>query len=322
MKKTKLTPDPLRDPPKGQGEYQCPGPHMIMPARAYGDIRFNRFPMTFRVLGVCCSHANSWTGVFFPNQEYVANVLQCSQQAVSQHMRKLVEFRYIEKLRNEDARRSYGKRGALWRVIYDPTQSFTDCVAKMPAQDRDPQIEAEVAKHTLNVTNKSGAKRRASSVDKSVDKGKEYKAGVVQAGACNTVKDGEKNKVGLVPTHKAELVDNSINITSKEASKEINEIQCRKLCNSYAVILQSKYGKPWQYDLKQMQIARELLQAGYTQASFEADATGVVEWKRKHNKQPPYSLQYFMQRKLSQQKAQSGLDIEDLVKHMANKMKL
>lgn len=318
MKKTKLTPDPLRDPPKGQGEYQCPGPHMIMPARAYGDIRFNRFPMTFRALGVCCSHANSWTGVFFPNQEYVANVLQCSQQAVSQHMRKLVEFRYIEKLRNEDARRSYGKRGALWRVIYDPTQSFTDCVSKMPAQDRDPQIEAEIAKHTLNVTNKSGAKRRASSVDK----GKEYKAGVVQAGACNTVRDGEKNKVGLVPTHKAELVHNSINITSKEASLEITEIQCRKLCNSYAVILQAKYGKPWQYDLKQMQIARELLQAGYTQASFEADAAGVVDWKKRNNKQPPYSLQYFIQRKLSQQKAQSGLDIGDLVKHMANKMKV
>lgn len=68
--------------------------------------------------------------------------------------------------------------------------------------------------------------------------------------------------------------------------------------------------------------SQELLQAGYTQASFEADAAGVVDWKKRNNKQPPYSLQYFMQRKLSQQKAQSGLDIGDLVKHMANKMKV
>ena len=77
MKKTKLTPDPVRDPPnKSGGSYQCPGPHMIMPARAYGDDRFNQYPMTFRAFAICCSHANSWTGVFFPNQLYIAKVLQ------------------------------------------------------------------------------------------------------------------------------------------------------------------------------------------------------------------------------------------------------
>ena len=144
-------PDPIRDSPKKSGgEYQCPGPHMIMPARAYGDDRFNQYPMTFRAFAICCSHANAWTGVFFLNQLYIANVLQCSQQAVSHHMRKLIDYGYIEKIRNEKPKRNYGKRGAMWRIIYDPEKSLDECIAKQPAQERDPQIEEQIAKNTIN----------------------------------------------------------------------------------------------------------------------------------------------------------------------------
>ena len=55
--KSNLTPDPVRDPPVGK--YQCPGGHMVLPARAYGDTRFNQYPMTFRCFAICCAHANS-----------------------------------------------------------------------------------------------------------------------------------------------------------------------------------------------------------------------------------------------------------------------
>ena len=55
MLKSKITPDPIRDAPVG--EHQAPGPHIILPARAFGDTRFNQFPTTFRVLALCAAHA-------------------------------------------------------------------------------------------------------------------------------------------------------------------------------------------------------------------------------------------------------------------------
>ena len=332
MKKTKLTPDPVRDPPKDSGgSYQCPGPHMILPARAYGDDRFNQYPMTFRAFAICCSHANSWTGVFFPNQLYIANVLQCSQQAVSQHMRKLVQYGYIEKLRNADIRRNYGKRGALWRVIYDPTKTLEDCISGQPAQDRDPEMEAEIAKHTLNVarTGPKGSKGKrspaADALDKlriTVDKDKEYKTQLVQGTASNSHVNGTNNKPDLVLDNKPQLVNNSIKLTNINTIGEIKEIDCRKLCNAYGEILQAVYGQPWSYDMRQLNIAGDLLRSGYTVLSFIEDAKGVVQWKREKNQQPPYSLQYFLSRKVSQSKAQSGKDVKDILKHMTNKMRL
>ena len=319
MKKTKLTPDPVRDPPKDSGgSYQCPGPHMILPARAYGDDRFNQYPMTFRAFAICCSHANSWTGVFFPNQLYIANVLQCSQQAVSQHMRKLVQYGYIEKLRNADIRRGYGKRGALWRVIYDPTKTLEDCISGQPAQDRDPEMEAEIAKHTMNVA-KTGARKKSI---KAVDKDNEYKTQLVQGTASNSVNGHAVNKPDLVLDNKPQLVNNSIKLTNINTIGEIKEVDCRKLCNAYGEILQAVYGQPWSYDMRQMNIAGDLLRSGYTVLSFIEDAKGVVQWKREKNQQPPYSLQYFLSRKVSQSQAQSGKDVKDIIKHMSNKMKL
>lgn len=74
--------------------------------------------------------------------------------------------------------------------------------------------------------------------------------------------------------------------------------------------------------MRQLNLAGDLLRSGYTVLSFIEDAKGVVQWKREKSQQPPYSLQYFLSRKLSQEKAQSGKDVKDIVKHMASKMKL
>ena len=74
--------------------------------------------------------------------------------------------------------------------------------------------------------------------------------------------------------------------------------------------------------MRQMQIARELLQSGYTIETFLEDAAGVIKWKHTKNQQPPYSLQYFMSRKVSQQRAKTGKSAEDIIKQMANKMRL
>ena len=316
MKKSKLSPDIVRDaPPASGGTFQCPGPHMIMPARAYGDNRFNQYPMTFRCFAICCSHANSWTGIFFPNQLYIAQVLQCSQQAVSQHMRKLIDYGYIHKLRNADMRRGYGKRGALWRVIYDPSKSLDDCIAMQPAQDRDPEIEAEIAKHTINVITSDNKRRKPG------DNIVSNKAQIVQGVASNTVIEHAVNKVELVPDNKTQLVNNSRDITNINTSKDIKESDCRKLCNEYSMLMQAAYGKGFTYDMRQMQLANDILQTMSLEAFIE-DARGVLQWKRDKNQAPPYSLQYFLSRKVSQQKAREGKDVQDIIKQMTNRMKL
>lgn len=141
MLKSKITPDPIRDAPVG--EHQSPGQHIIVPARAYGDVRFNKFPATFRVLVICSAHASARAGIFFCNQSHIASVMECSQQAVSQHMVKLMKFGYIEKIRRENKARQYGKQGAKWRMIYDPRMTMTQAIANSNEGD------AETARETL-----------------------------------------------------------------------------------------------------------------------------------------------------------------------------
>ena len=129
MKISKLTPDPLRDPPKGKGEHQCPGPIILLPPRAYGDVRFNQFPMTFRCLAICCAHAKQNTSVFFVNQASVAKVMGTSETAVQKHFTKLQDYGYIQKLKKSNPKLPYGQRGAKWRVIFDKRVSIEDQLA-------------------------------------------------------------------------------------------------------------------------------------------------------------------------------------------------
>ena len=73
--------------------------------------------------------------------------------------------------------------------------------------------------------------------------------------------------------------------------------------------------------MRQMQIASEILQTMNLEAFIE-DAKGVLKWKHEKNQAPPYSLQYFVNRKVSQQRAKEGKDVQDIIKQMSNKMRL
>ena len=138
MLKSDITPDPIRDAPVG--EHQSPAPYIIVPARAFGDTRFNQFPSTFRCLALCSAHASARAGIFFCNQQTLASVMGSSQQAVSQHMNKLVEFGYIERLRKANNKRPYGQQGAKWRIIYDPRMNLEQAIANSSEGD---DIEAQ-----------------------------------------------------------------------------------------------------------------------------------------------------------------------------------
>ncbi len=313
MEKSKLTPDPIRDAPEGHGEGQSPGAISIMPGRATRDLRFVQYPMTFFILSYACSHASAYTACFWVNQSTIAKTLNISQQAVSQHFNKLVKWGYIEKLRKEAPSRPYGKKGAVWRVIYDPRMSWEDVVASAPEPEKTPQDLAREAAKTIELADRGPRGHLSKPKKKPVDNSNK-----TQAPACNTASsDNSKNKPQLVQEHKPQLVHNYYNRTIDKDN--IDNGICRSLCTAYARIVQDQYGRAWQYDMRQMSLARDLIELGYTVESFTKDAQGVVRWLAKKNKQAPQSLQYFITRKNNDSKPK---DVDAMIKHLGNKMRM
>ena len=320
MEKSALTPDPIRDAPKGHGEGQSPGAVSIMPGRSTRDLRFVQYPMTFFILSYACSHASAYTACFWVNQGTIARTLNISQQAVSQHFNKLIAWGYIEKLRKEAPSRPYGKKGAIWRVVYDPRMSWEQVVANTPEPEKTVEQMAKEATKTIDLADRGPrghlTKPRFKPVDKSakpVDKSK-----TTQAPACKTASiSDDEYKVQLVQTNKPQLVHNYYKELDNKES--IDEGICRRMCAAYTRIVQERYGRAWTYDGRQMELAAELIRMGYTAETFTTDARGVVRWLAKKNKQAPQSLQYFITRKLNDSKPK---DVEGIVKHMASKMRM
>ena len=79
------------------------------------------------------------------------------------------------------------------------------------------------------------------------------------------------------------------------------------------------WGSDWQYDLRQIAIAKELLQIGYTKDSFLVDAKKMLQWKRNQQAEPIKSLQYFVSRRKNKEKPR---DAQQIISHMAAKMRL
>lgn len=316
MRKTDLTPDPIRDAPKGHGDGQAPGPTAVIPGRAIMDHRFNRYPKALKVLAYCCGHAKQWTAVFWVNQKTMATDMQSSQQAVSEHMRRLVEWGYIEKIKREDNRRRWGKQGAVWRVIFDPTKTY-NAILKMtpPADAKSPEEEANEADAMMQLAAR-GAKGHLSKPKKQpVDNSKS-----TQAPACiNNPLNQKVYKPQLVKVHKPQLVSKHHNRT---IYKDINDEDCRKICNHLSQAITERYGRGWVYDQRQMGLAGELIGMGYTPDSFNEDMQRVLDWMVKNNKQPPQSLQYFIKRKQSRQQGSAEDDPLSVLKNVTRGLRM
>ena len=111
------------------------------------------------------------------------------------------------------------------------------------------------------------------------------------------------------------LVHKDLHLT---IDKEIKEVDCRRLCERMSDEIMKRYGKGWVYDMRQMELARELYGLGYTVDSFGKEAGYVLDWLVKNNKQHPVSLQYFIARKQNNKKNKTA---EEHIKHLTNKMR-
>ncbi len=84
-------------------------------------------------------------------------------------------------------------------------------------------------------------------------------------------------------------------------------------------MVDQRWGSGFRYDLRQEELAGQLLSMGYTVDGFVKDAEAVLDYMIKNNKQPIGSLQYFITRK---QKQDKPIDAEGLVKKLAASMKM
>ena len=307
MRKSALSPDPIRDAPDGCGEYQAPGPFCLIPPRATVDTRLHKYASTFGVLAFCCSYAKAHTGIFYMSQLTVAQALNISQPAIAKHMKKLVEYGYIQKIRKEDNRKAWGKRGAVWRVIYDPRMTLQDVMNSTPKTEA--EITAE-AQNTMAIGNRGAKGQLTKGRSKPVDKSDE----LLPAGYKFANEDDPNYNLQVIQKYNPQVMLNyNIELEDKNSNnsfveKKENETPhmhthaqgtnqperaCRAICAAYGVVFQEATGIRWQYDDRQVSIAAAVLNMGYTEDTFIADATATAAWFMSQDKKPPVSLAWF-----------------------------
>ena len=243
----------------------APSPFSVMPSRVFADQRIQN--ASIRVLGTLCCHANKYSGIVFTNQLTIGNRLGISKQAVSRQMRLLEKCGYIKKIYKENPLRKKGRKGATWRVIYDPATTDEDILAR----NKPDFVEAQDAEETLKVIAKS---------QPDVDK----------------VKNPTDTKVNLGVDQQAKKVNLGVdqNYSTITNSTSIREISM-KICTVYARERETRLGSMagWQNDERQIAIVEKYLAQGHSKNTILKTFLTSLNHYAKTGKRPPFSLGYY-----------------------------
>ena len=243
----------------------APSPFSVMPSRVFADQRIQN--ASIRVLGTLCCHANKYSGIVFTNQLTIGNRLGISKQAVSRQMRLLEKCGYIKKIYKENPLRKKGRKGATWRVIYDPATTDEDILAR----NKPDFVEQQDAEETLKVIAKS---------QPDVDKVKKTDDRKVNLGV-----DQQAKKVNL------EVDQNYSTITNSTSIREIST----KICTVYARERETRLGSMagWQNDERQIAIVEKYLAQGHSKNTILKTFLTSLNHYAKSGKRPPFSLGYY-----------------------------
>ena len=243
----------------------APSPYSVMPSRVFVDTRIQN--ASIRVLGTLCCHANKYSGIVFTNQLTIGNRLGISKQAVSRQMRLLEKCGYIKKIYKENPLRKKGRKGATWRVIYDPATTDEDILAR----NKPEFVEQQDAEETLKVIAKS---------QPDVDKLKKPTDTKVNLGV-----DQEAKKVNLGVDQNYSTITNSTSI------REIS----MKICKVYAKERETRLGSMagWQNDERQIAIVEKYLAQGHSKNTILKTFLKSLNYYAKSGKRPPFSLGYY-----------------------------
>ena len=268
----------------GKDEDQAFSAFFKAPSRALQDKRLATRPRTFIILCALCQFIGP-TGYCYPKQARIARQLGMSQQGVSKHIRLLVDYGYVEKVRNEYKFRKKGHTSATWRILFDP--SITAEQAYQDALEHDEQMQEMEARKTL-----------------------EKIETIPQNEGTNTT------QLGCIATQPNEVVQ-ELTIGTREYT-----IKGKDVCKLYCHLLDTIIGSrgEWRWDDRQEQIAQGFIDKGMKIDDFTNRAKRTLWSCKKESKRPPYSLAFFTQAfKETEKKSES---IQDIIKRVSNRKRM
>ena len=98
----------------------------------------------------------------------------------------------------------------------------------------------------------------------------------------------------------------------------------RQLCYIYRQLVDDKWRgrkvhSSFKWDLRQETLAQQLLDLGYTLESFKQDANKLLDYRLSQNKDPIFSLKYFVTRK---EKMGQPIDVQGIVNKTIASMRM
>ena len=261
----------------------APSPFSVLPSRVFADARVQN--ASIRVLGTICCHANQHSGIVFTNQITIANRLGITKQAVSRQMRLLEKCGYIKKIYKENPLRKKGRKGATWRILYDPATTDEDIIA----HNKPDFVAEQDAEDTLKVIAKS---------QPSVDK----------------VNEQSKRDVDYTSKKVNSQVDH--NYSSISSNKDFREI-AMQICKVYAREREERLGAMlgWRNDERQIAIVEKYLGQGHDKNVLLETFIGSLNHFKETGKRPPFSLAYY-DKYFNKQEKES---VNDILKRTINR---
>ena len=102
--------------------------------------------------------------------------------------------------------------------------------------------------------------------------------------------------MNVTPNPKDVTVNVTLNNNSIYNNIYNKEILINGILNSYMNVVRQVYGSEWKATENDKVVADKLLQQGYTTEQFKDLASKVVSKRLQDNKQPPQTLQYFLEK--------------------------
>ena len=257
----------------------APGPYSVLPSRCFADNRLKG--ASFRVLGILCSHTNQRSGLVYVNQLTIGNRLGISKQAVSRQMRLLETAGYIKKIWKENPLRKQGRKGATWRILYDPAVTDEDILA----HNKPEYVEEQDAKETLEVIQK--AVDNSQKVIPQVDYGDKKVIPSVDQGSTKVALEVDSKGKKVAP----QVDHNNLVIGYNRNNREI----ARQLCKVYAGERQRRIGSMagWRWDERQEAIVERWIEAGVDKGHISKHLLSSLTYFQKEGTRPPFSLAYY-----------------------------
>ena len=288
----------------GKDEDQAFSAFFKAPSRAIQDDRLATRPRTFMILCALCQFIGP-TGYCYPKQDRLARQLGMSQQGISKHIRLLIDYGYVQKVRNEYKFRKKGHTSATWRILFDPEISEEE--GYQTTIQHDERFQEQEAEETMKKVNENNKKSKLSTGKPKRPKKRK--------------KEGTKTtQLGCTDTQRNEVVQ-ELTIGTKDNKYSIKG---KDLCKVYSELCDQILGTrgEWRWDERQESIAQSFLDKGMSATDFTGKARRSLEYCKREGKRPPFSLGYFSQSFKETKKDKAKESVEDIIKRVSNRSKM